>query len=133
MEVFTRDNIRGRLRPLGRDLDIALLEDNGTFVVSNRRSTGFPLDLVIRRFARFETGCEVSRKANPGSGWEGRILNRQLPHFRIRYCQLTHTALSSSLVPRLRAIAMLTQHIVSRQRKFLLVGIELPVCLPLVL
>ena len=68
VEVFAGDDVGGRLRPVDRNVDVALFENHRAFVVADGGSSGFPLDLVVRSFAGFETRGEVFGELDPGTG-----------------------------------------------------------------
>jgi len=87
MEIFARDDVSGRLRPVAGNLNIALLENDGTLVVAYGCGAGLPLYIIIRSFARFQTGGKVFGEFHPGVGRFRRVLNGvQLLHFRTCNC-----------------------------------------------
>ena len=81
VEILAGDDIGGRLRPVDRDLDIALLEDDGAFIISNGGGAGLPLDIVVRSLPGLQARREVARERNPGPGFGGGF-GLQLFHFR---------------------------------------------------
>ena len=90
MEVLAGDDVGGRLRPIGRHHDVALLEDHRAFVVADRGGAGFPAYLVIRSLAGRKPGGKIAGKRYPGIAWLGG-LNLQRFYFRTQtYGKLSH-------------------------------------------
>src|SRR5437870_13122896 len=64
VEVFAGDDIGGGLRPVRRNLDVALLEYDGPFIIADRSGTGLPGDLIVRRLSGLETRRKMARQLN---------------------------------------------------------------------
>jgi hypothetical protein len=62
MEILAGDDIRGGLRPVRRDLDVALLKDDRAFIVADGGGPQLPLDVVVGGFPRFEFAGEITRE-----------------------------------------------------------------------
>ena len=56
VEVLAGDDVGGRLGPVGRDFDVALLEDHRALVVADGGGARLPLHFVIGRLARLPAG-----------------------------------------------------------------------------
>src|SRR5581483_10330934 len=93
VKILARNDVRGRLRPVHRYLDIALLENNGTFIVADGRRTRLPLDFVVRCLPGLQTRGEIAGKYYPGFGFGvfdhffhfGTHADGQLSHVRCSY------------------------------------------------
>ena len=53
MQIFAGDDVGCRHRPIFRDLDVFLLEDDSALRVGDLREALFPFDFVVGRDARF--------------------------------------------------------------------------------
>jgi len=67
MEVLAGHDVGGGLRPVGGDLDIALLENYRALFVSNRSGAQIPLNFIVGSPAGFKPGSEVAGERDTGT------------------------------------------------------------------
>src|ERR1041385_1946056 len=61
VKIFADDNVGGGLRPVRRNLHVALFEDHRAFIVADGRGAELPLDLVVGSFPWLRARGEVAR------------------------------------------------------------------------
>ena len=93
VEVLAGDDVGGGLRPVDGHFDIALLEDDGAFVVADGGGAGLPLDFVVGGFAGFEPRRKVTREGNPRTRF-GRCFGFNTSIFALRSMDNSPTAFS---------------------------------------
>jgi hypothetical protein len=94
VKILAGDDIGGRLGPVHGNFDIALLEDNRAFIVSDGGSTGLPLDFVVGGLAALQSRCKVPGEGN-SCGTRCRIILHFF-HFRTQcHSWMSHLKLSS--------------------------------------
>ncbi len=59
VKIFADDDVGGGLGPIRGDLDVALLEDDGSLIVANGGGAQLPGDFVVRVYARGKVAREV--------------------------------------------------------------------------
>jgi len=59
-KVFAGHYVSGSLRPVSRDLNVALLKDDRAFVIPDRSRPQVPMNVVIGSFAGFHPAGEIS-------------------------------------------------------------------------
>ena len=62
MKILAGDDVGGRLRPVGRDLNVLLFKDEGPFVVADRSRAPLPAQFVVGRAPGGEFGRKIAWK-----------------------------------------------------------------------
>src|SRR5579884_496623 len=104
MKIFARDDVRRRLRPVGRRLHLVLLKDDRALVVADRRSAELPLNIVIGSLGRLQLLREIPGERNsralpdrngPSAGLRLPLLGFQVLNFNAEiYAELSHFRLA---------------------------------------
>jgi hypothetical protein len=67
MKILAGDDVGGRLRPVGRDLNVLLFKNDGPFVVADRSRALLPAHFVVGRAPGGEFGGKIARKTQPAT------------------------------------------------------------------